>query len=185
MSFVLRSTSVVTLNDRFSQVLEAPALVTCEVKREPAVVGNHNVLRKSVKQRLGRINPGVQLGPRPQRVSLDSRPSVLRLRSGALDGWFLGRRRCPCALWGLRLASRRYGWAGQVLRARPLKRTGFKPKSWFTRQAEVPTKEKLDQQLDDYMSMSKRHLDAQLDAYRAMAGDQDGEDDEKWFDIDV
>ena len=84
---------------------------------------------QSVKQRLGRVNPGVQLGSRPQRVSLDSRPSVLRLRSGAPDGWFLGRRRCPCALWGLRLASRRYGWAGQVLRARPLKRTGFNPKS--------------------------------------------------------
>lgn len=56
-------------------------------------------------------------------------------------------------------------------------------KQEFTRQAEI-TKEELDQQLDDYMSMSKRYLDAQLDAYMAMAGDLDGEDDRKWFDID-
>lgn len=31
----------------------------------------------------------------------------------------------------------------------------------------LPTREELDAQLDDYMSMSKSHLDAQLDAYMA------------------
>uniref|UniRef100_A0A8B9KWS3 Chromatin target of PRMT1b n=1 Tax=Astyanax mexicanus TaxID=7994 RepID=A0A8B9KWS3_ASTMX len=31
----------------------------------------------------------------------------------------------------------------------------------------VPTREELDEQLDDYMSMTKSHLDAQLDAYMA------------------
>ncbi|XP_017568562.1 chromatin target of PRMT1b [Pygocentrus nattereri] len=31
----------------------------------------------------------------------------------------------------------------------------------------VPTREQLDEQLDDYMSMTKSHLDAQLDAYMA------------------
>ncbi|KAJ3615397.1 hypothetical protein NHX12_016705 [Muraenolepis orangiensis] len=54
----------------------------------------------------------------------------------------------------------------------------------FTRQAQVPTKEVLDQQLDDYMSMSKRYLDSQLDAYMALAGYLDGEDGNKWLDIE-
>ncbi|XP_068425393.1 chromatin target of PRMT1 protein-like [Clinocottus analis] len=35
---------------------------------------------------------------------------------------------------------------------------------------QVPTKEQLDAQLDDYMSLSKSRLDAQLDEYMAMAG---------------
>ncbi|XP_034409915.1 uncharacterized protein LOC117745589 [Cyclopterus lumpus] len=35
---------------------------------------------------------------------------------------------------------------------------------------QVPTKEHLDAQLDEYMSMSKSRLDAQLDEYMSMAG---------------
>ncbi|CAL8248856.1 unnamed protein product [Lota lota] len=169
--------------------------------------------QKSVKQRLARVNPRVQLGPRPRRLNLDS---------GPLRGRFLGGRFCPCALWGLRLLSRRYGWAGKMLRARPLERAGFYPnrfrrrlaggmgdtgttststnprpvqtntwqhapeqgwKPHFKRKV-VPTKEELDQQLDDYMSTSKKYLDAQLDAYMAMTGDLDGENDRKWYDVD-
>ncbi|XP_055770767.1 chromatin target of PRMT1 protein-like isoform X3 [Salvelinus fontinalis] len=34
----------------------------------------------------------------------------------------------------------------------------------------IPTKEELDNQLDDYMSMTKSHLDAELDSYMTMAG---------------
>lgn len=34
----------------------------------------------------------------------------------------------------------------------------------------IPTKEELDNQLDNYMSMTKSHLDAELDSYMAMAG---------------
>lgn len=32
---------------------------------------------------------------------------------------------------------------------------------------QIPSREQLDEQLDDYMSMSKSHLDAELDAYMA------------------
>ncbi|KAJ8004850.1 hypothetical protein DPEC_G00140580 [Dallia pectoralis] len=38
------------------------------------------------------------------------------------------------------------------------------------RPGKVPSKEELDNQLDDYMSMSKTRLDADLDSYMAMAG---------------
>lgn len=34
----------------------------------------------------------------------------------------------------------------------------------------IPTKEELDNQLDNYMSMTKSRLDAELDSYMAMAG---------------
>ncbi|XP_066539946.1 chromatin target of PRMT1b isoform X2 [Hoplias malabaricus] len=37
----------------------------------------------------------------------------------------------------------------------------------------VPTREELDEQLDDYMSMTKSHLDAQLDAYMAEVDSED------------
>ena len=43
----------------------------------------------------------------------------------------------------------------------------------------VPSKELLDRQLDDYMSMSKTRLDAELDAYMALAGDLNHEDDDR------
>ena len=43
----------------------------------------------------------------------------------------------------------------------------------------VLSKELLDRQLDDYMSMSKTRLDAELDAYMALAGDLNHEDDDR------
>ncbi|KAL0171912.1 hypothetical protein M9458_032223, partial [Cirrhinus mrigala] len=32
---------------------------------------------------------------------------------------------------------------------------------------QIPSREQLDEQLDEYMSMTKSHLDAELDAYMA------------------
>ncbi|XP_010882967.1 chromatin target of PRMT1 protein isoform X1 [Esox lucius] len=48
-------------------------------------------------------------------------------------------------------------------------------RGWFRGQGmgrpeKIPSKEELDHQLDDYMSMSKARLDADLDSYMAMAG---------------
>ncbi|KAJ3597372.1 hypothetical protein NHX12_000900 [Muraenolepis orangiensis] len=151
-------------------------------------VENQNILpRKSVKQRLGICGPGVQRGPSPQRVNLDSRPSGQILSWAAMEGQFLGGQCCQCGRLGLRLLGQGDGWESHALTARPPRRTSFTPnslKKGFTRQAQVPTKEVLDQQLDDYMSMSKRYLDSQLDAYMALAGYLDGEDENKWLDIE-
>lgn len=38
---------------------------------------------------------------------------------------------------------------------------------------QVPSREQLDEQLDEYMSMSKSHLDAELDAYMAQVDLED------------
>ena len=77
--------------------------------------------------------PGAQQGGGPQpRLLLTRgprRPGGLGapLGSAALEDRLLGGRRCPCALWGLRLLSRRHGWAGKVLGARPIRRAGSTP----------------------------------------------------------
>jgi hypothetical protein len=47
---------------------------------------------------------------------------------------------------------------------------GLRGRGWFRGKPEkIPTKEELDNQLDNYMSMTKSHLDAELDSYMAMA----------------
>ncbi|XP_059909282.1 chromatin target of PRMT1 protein-like isoform X2 [Gadus macrocephalus] len=236
---VLRSSSGVSLNDRFSKVLEAPA--PGEVKLEPLVDDlclddevRTVLLRKTgPQQRPTRgAPPGAQRGggPRPRVLTRGRRrPGGLGapLGSAALEDRVLGGRRCPCALWGLRL-----GWAGEVLGARAIRRAGYTPnplrRRWLTMvttgttsvpvqtntwtstnptpvrtnawqpapkqgwkaqfRRKVPSKEVLDQQLDDYMSKSKRYLDAQLDAYMAQAGDRhaddEDDDDRKLYDSD-
>ncbi|XP_059909283.1 chromatin target of PRMT1 protein-like isoform X3 [Gadus macrocephalus] len=193
---VLRSSSGVSLNDRFSKVLEAPA--PGEVKLEPLVDDlclddevRTVLLRKTgPQQRPTRgAPPGAQRGggPRPRVLTRGRRrPGGLGapLGSAALEDRVLGGRRCPCALWGLRL-----GWAGEVLGARAIRRAGYTPNRWKAQfRRKVPSKEVLDQQLDDYMSKSKRYLDAQLDAYMAQAGDRhaddEDDDDRKLYDSD-
>ncbi|XP_024263846.1 chromatin target of PRMT1 protein isoform X1 [Oncorhynchus tshawytscha] len=50
---------------------------------------------------------------------------------------------------------------------------GLRGRGWFRsmgKPEKIPTKEELDNQLDNYMSMTKSHLDAELDSYMAMAG---------------
>ncbi|XP_052361353.1 chromatin target of PRMT1 protein-like isoform X2 [Oncorhynchus keta] len=49
---------------------------------------------------------------------------------------------------------------------------GLRGRGWFRgmgKPEKIPTKEELDNQLDNYMSMTKSHLDAELDSYMAMA----------------
>ncbi|CAL8249790.1 unnamed protein product [Boreogadus saida] len=137
---VLRSSSGVYLNHRFSKVLEAPA--PSVVKLEPLVddlcLGDdaRTVLSRKngpLQQRLTRVGPpGAQRGG--GRGGLGA-----RLGSAALEDRVLGGRRCPCALWGLRLLSRRHGWApggGKVLGARSIRRAGYTPnplrRRWLT-----------------------------------------------------
>ncbi|XP_029592760.1 uncharacterized protein LOC115176702 isoform X5 [Salmo trutta] len=65
---------------------------------------------------------------------------------------------------GLGLRGRGRG-AGPGLRGRG----GFRGRG-MGKPKKIPTKEELDNQLDNYMSMTKSHLDAELDSYMAMAG---------------
>ncbi|XP_045575033.1 chromatin target of PRMT1 protein isoform X3 [Salmo salar] len=65
---------------------------------------------------------------------------------------------------GLGLRGRGRG-AGLGLRGRG----GFRGRG-MGKPKKIPTKEELDNQLDNYMSMTKSHLDAELDSYMAMAG---------------
>ncbi|XP_041707654.1 chromatin target of PRMT1 protein [Coregonus clupeaformis] len=86
----------------------------------------------------------------------------LRLQGGQLNnaGVLVSRG----ARNGLGLRGRGRG-AGLGLRGRG----GFRCRG-MGKPEKIPTKEELDNQLDNYMSMTKSHLDAELDSYMAMAG---------------
>lgn len=50
---------------------------------------------------------------------------------------------------------------------------GLADRSTMPNSCSLPTREELDAQLDDYMSMTKSQLDAQLDAYMAEVDSED------------
>uniref|UniRef100_UPI0037E75AD9 chromatin target of PRMT1 protein-like n=1 Tax=Semicossyphus pulcher TaxID=241346 RepID=UPI0037E75AD9 len=204
-SFFLRSTTAVSLNERFSQVLMAQLTQSRTVTFDPILL----------QQRGGGDNSQVVLLKRelPSSVHLQKhassvrvRPRVRRRRSiWSRLGWRQVTRRLsttPRGFWSFRNKYRQRGGftstcrgggnlcgrlgqcrflmkrnvqkltAEQTQLSMDLRRgraTTFRGRGW-NRKGAMPTRKQLDDQLDEYMSLSKRRLDAQLDEYMAMAG---------------
>ncbi|XP_038832392.1 chromatin target of PRMT1 protein-like [Salvelinus namaycush] len=175
---VLKSTSTVSLNDRFTTMLNNKQLEPVAVRvnmQQVASVRN----RRLALQMENRTSVQAALQPKVRELTIHfstclgvnqmrARGGVtkLRFRQGLrLQGGQLNNAGVlvSCgARNGLGLRGRGRG-AGLGLRGRG----GF----WGLGIPEkIPTKEELDNQLDDYMSMTKSHLDAELDSYMAMAG---------------
>ncbi|KAG9276640.1 chromatin target of PRMT1 protein-like [Astyanax mexicanus] len=205
----LKSTSLMSLNDRFSSIGKKPELIdlsgnvqqlqTASLKNQqlaqqmanwPSVL---SALRNipSLKHRLGRGNIKARLSRPLMRGGLHGvarRSGKLRGRGPSLRGTLSVR--CVRGLQGVvsgfvthQGLNRQYQGAS-VSEPRVMQNRGVRGsmrgngRGMFVghgrgggrRWAEsrpVPTREELDEQLDDYMSMTKSHLDAQLDAYMA------------------
>ncbi|XP_049440880.1 uncharacterized protein LOC125893933 isoform X1 [Epinephelus fuscoguttatus] len=198
-SFFLRSTSAVSLNERFSQVLENQLCHSRMRTFDPVLLEQRQVFDA------------------PQVVLLVSRESLSSLQTCDMSvrvkqhlrrrrsvwtrlGWQQVTRRLsttrPRGFWSFR---KKYRWRtrfrsiyrgrrnlhsrlGQrrLLRMRNiqkltagrthLQKGGANTCRWWGRsKAKIPTKKQLDAQLDKYMSMSKSRLDKQLDDYMSMS----------------
>ncbi|XP_067456324.1 chromatin target of PRMT1 protein-like [Thunnus thynnus] len=195
-SCFLRSTSAVSLNERFSQVLDqltrsrtvtfdplqlqqrrasAPPPVVLLVKREPP-----SSLALQVKQRLARRSVWTRLGWRRATRRLAA--------SGARRGFWSFRNKYR---WRAALSSahRRQGhlWRRLGQRRRPERRDVQTPTAGRQLHldlrrggaaasrgrglsgAEAPTRKQLDAQLDEYMSTSRSRLDKQLEDYMSLS----------------
>ncbi|XP_047216670.1 uncharacterized protein LOC124865540 [Girardinichthys multiradiatus] len=183
----LRSTSTVSLNERFSQVLQSqltrpnkPIIRTSEpvslhprsrLKRVVLPLSQRMKLRprkrrRSVWTRLG----GLQLTRHlsycslpgfwsfRNKYTLRARRSATYRRRGKLDGC-LGQSRL------VRTAKLQTQTAGGQRLSQTLQRGGATSLKgrWF------PTRKQLDAQLDEYMSLSRSRLDKQLEDYMSMS----------------
>ncbi|XP_017259827.1 uncharacterized protein LOC108228733 [Kryptolebias marmoratus] len=194
-SLYLRSTSTVSLHERFSQVLMKPQTRSIPVTSDPS-----SLQRRGFLQPARSVKRAVLTLPQRMKQQLRKRRSVWARLGWQPSGFWSFRNKYrwgarPAPTWRRRrnllrpLGQRRLlqnltpgrRHVSPTLRrggATTLKGRGFYRKN-------VPTKKqldaqldeymslsrsRLDQDLDDYMSMSRRHLDAQLDDYMLMAG---------------
>ncbi|KAM4735860.1 uncharacterized protein FYW61_006231 isoform 1-T5 [Anableps anableps] len=187
-SLYLRSTSTLSLNERFSQVLRSrptrpnrPGIRTSEQPR--------SCRRRAALVQALPISQRMKLRLRRRRRSVWTRLGGLQLWSWRLPGFWSfrnkyswrGRSSAPYRRRGnlsTRLGQRRLvetsdlrtpTAGGRRLRhtlqrggAIAIKGRGFLPKT-------VPTKRQLDAQLDEYMSLSRSRLDQQLEDYMSMS----------------
>ncbi|XP_054596665.1 uncharacterized protein [Nothobranchius furzeri] len=195
----LRSTSAVSLNERFSQTLMRQLTQSVTKTSYPTPPRR----RRSLKLAWSAKRPGERwsFSNRVRRAAATRQKMKMCLRRRSIWsrlGWHQVTRRQlayrPAGFWsfrnkyrwGSRITWRRQRHLSQMLQwggVKAVKRRGFYRK-------DVPTKKQLDAQLDeymslsrsrldkelaDYMSMSRRHLDAQLDEYMLMAGQSCGD----------
>ncbi|XP_024263849.1 chromatin target of PRMT1 protein isoform X3 [Oncorhynchus tshawytscha] len=222
---VLKSTSTISLNDRFTTMLNNKQLEPVAVRvnmqqQQVASVRNRRLALqmenrtsvqaalqpKSLKQRLGKGDVLARLS-RPMgtlmRGATRSQGFAVRGLQGMhrggfgvcgnnRKGFFRGVNQMHARggvtklrfCQGLRLQGGQLNNAGVLvscgarnelgLRGRGRGAgLGLRGRGWFRsmgKPEKIPTKEELDNQLDNYMSMTKSHLDAELDSYMAMAG---------------
>ncbi|XP_018534309.1 uncharacterized protein LOC108884726 isoform X2 [Lates calcarifer] len=197
-SLFLKSTSAVSLHDRFSQVLLDQFARSRTVTFDPFLPPQRGTSAAQqvfllVKQEPSLQGPGVS--PRG-RLGLRRRRSV----------WTrLGWRQTTCRPRGFWSFTNKYRWRARftsTYRRRGPLRSGLGQRRFMRRtntqeltpgphlnlnlprggasarrrhvhqrKDVVPTKKQLDEQLDDYMSMSRSRLDAELDEYMSMAGE--------------
>ncbi|KAM9404527.1 chromatin target of PRMT1 protein-like isoform 2-T3 [Salvelinus alpinus] len=225
---VLKSTSTVSLNDRFTTMLNkqlAPVAVRVNMQQVASVRNRRLALQmenrtsvqaalqpKSLKQRLGKGDVLARLG-RPMGTLMQgatrSHGFAVRGLRGMNQGGFrvcgnnrrgffrggyafrgVNQMRARGGVTklrfrqGLRLQGGQLNNAGVLVSCGARNGLGLRGRGrgaglglrgrggfWGLGIPEkIPTKEELDNQLDDYMSMTKSHLDAELDSYMAMAG---------------
>ncbi|XP_037639633.1 uncharacterized protein LOC119496420 isoform X1 [Sebastes umbrosus] len=195
--FYLRSTSAVSLHERFSQVV-ADQLTRSRMRTFDPVL-----LHQRRRHGLPKVVLLVRRG-RSSLLHLQTRDSSVgvrqHLRRGSVWtrlGWQRGTRRLPASrprgFWSFMNKYRRrrsstptyrgqgnlHSRLGQrLLRTRNIQklttgRTHLQRggATAYRRKEHVPTKKQLDAQLDEYMSMSRSRLDKELDDYMAMAGE--------------
>ncbi|XP_072534841.1 chromatin target of PRMT1b [Salminus brasiliensis] len=216
----LKSTSSMTLHDRFTCIVKKPELtdITANMQQlQAASLKNQRLAQRmanwpsvlaalhnlpSLKYRLGRGNIKARLSrplmrgglhgvarhwgrPRGRGASFRGTLSVRCMRglrgvvSGLVTHQSLSRQHHGAHISGPGVMQNR-GVKGP-LRGNGLASRGrgvFVSRSrgggrYRTESRPVPTREELDDQLDDYMSMTKSHLDAQLDAYMAEVDSED------------
>ncbi|XP_020481423.2 chromatin target of PRMT1 protein-like isoform X1 [Labrus bergylta] len=193
-SFFLRSTTAVSLHERFSQVLTDQLTQSMTVTLDPIML-----------QQMGGGGPQVLL------LLKSGQPTPLHLQAGVSSvtrrsvwtrlGWQPVTRRLsirrPRGFWSFR---NKYRWrarftsrSGEDLRSR-LGQRRLQRKRNFQKltaaptqlsmylhgggaknhrgqgwnRGTIPTRKQLDTELDDYMSLSKRRLDQELDRYMSM-----------------
>ncbi|XP_037639638.1 uncharacterized protein LOC119496420 isoform X2 [Sebastes umbrosus] len=171
--FYLRSTSAVSLHERFSQVV-ADQLTRSRMRTFDPVL-----LHQRRRHGLPKVVLLVRRG-RSSLLHLQTRDSSVgvrqHLRRGSVWtrlGWQRGTRRLPASrprgFWSFMNKYRRRRSSTPTYRGRThLQRGGA---TAYRRKEHVPTKKQLDAQLDEYMSMSRSRLDKELDDYMAMAGE--------------
>ncbi|XP_054476930.1 uncharacterized protein LOC129109037 isoform X2 [Anoplopoma fimbria] len=165
---VPRGSSSVSLNERFSQVL-VDQLTRSRLRTfDPILLQQRKgcvLLMRRERSSLLHIqsrSSSVAVQQRCRRRSVWTRLGWQRLLSTSR----------PPGFWSF---MNKYRWRSSFTstcrrrthlqrgRATALRRRGLSKE-------QVPTKEQLDAQLDDYMSMSRSRLDKQLDEYMSMAG---------------
>ncbi|XP_041649997.1 chromatin target of PRMT1 protein-like isoform X2 [Cheilinus undulatus] len=192
-SFFLRSTTAVSLNERFSQVIKTQAVtfdpvvlqqeagddavqVVLLLKREPPTPVH-------LKTRVPTLRSDHQARRRSVWTRLSWQPLARRCSTRRRRGFWSFRKKYR---WGARFGSAHRSGGNlrhrlgqrRLLKKRNFQKptegggaSSFRGRNW--KRGVVPTKEELDAELDKYMSMSKRRLDEQLDEYMAMAGQAD------------
>ncbi|XP_041843724.1 uncharacterized protein LOC121641561 isoform X3 [Melanotaenia boesemani] len=188
-SLYLRSTSAVSLDKRFSQVLmdQLTWSRTCDlVPLHQRTTSSSTKLVRLVKKAPPSLvtlqeSVGAELAPAremPQvRDASLKMTGCLRKRSSVWTriGWQQGicrpSTRRPLGFWSFR---NKYRWrvrsSWRRRRQLGLQRDTTRTRRRRFNRANVPTRKELDAQLDRYMSLSRSRLDAELDQYMLMAG---------------
>ncbi|KAL0985300.1 hypothetical protein UPYG_G00155200 [Umbra pygmaea] len=177
---VLPGTSAVSLNKRFTTILMKqlqPVDVQTNMHQlQAASVGNRKLAQKLERRIVQAEIMKVRL--EKGKFSFRLGQPIGSLTQRGTRGWgFAVRRRRWMYKGGFRVPGNirrsffRAGFSsrGRVNSVGQRGRRGFQGRGRGGSK-KIPTKEELDKQLDDYMSMTKRRLDADLDAYMAMAG---------------
>ncbi|XP_051824606.1 chromatin target of PRMT1 protein-like [Antechinus flavipes] len=184
----------VTRNRKLAQLMEnRPSVqeaLTLKVDSLTLKADTLTLKANTVKQRLGKSNIHARLGwpigslakraiggwegssceaREQKRVRGDSRPPMLRNQSEELQG-----KRSSSPQISVRRDFRRGGgWEGSTSYGGNRGcgsysvRGGRRRRRKYSSSKHLPTKEQLDNQLDDYMAKSREQLDAELDAYMA------------------
>ncbi|XP_034144697.1 chromatin target of PRMT1 protein isoform X2 [Esox lucius] len=179
VKIVLIGTSTASLNERFTTILknkqQEPVDVQVNLQQEASSVANRRLARQMENR--ASVRAALQL----KSLQLHQGKGDVLDRLGRPMGSLIRgvTRSRGFAVWGVRRMNRGgFGALGNVQRGffrgrgEHLSQRG---RGWFRGQGmgrpeKIPSKEELDHQLDDYMSMSKARLDADLDSYMAMAG---------------
>nr|XP_040020368.1 uncharacterized protein LOC120810135 isoform X2 [Gasterosteus aculeatus aculeatus] len=158
-SFFPRSTSTVSLDERFSQVLVDQRSRSRSVTFDPVML----------RQQEGCVPPQTLLLVETQRSRSLRLPRSRRGNVWTRLGWHQGTSRPP-GFWSF---MNKYRWRtsfASTCRRRTHLQMGGVISSGRRCMSKgcIPTKQQLDAQLDEYMSMTKSRLDAQLDEYMSM-----------------
>ncbi|XP_047196871.1 uncharacterized protein LOC118114359 [Hippoglossus stenolepis] len=180
----LKSTSAVSLNDRFSQILMDQLIQPRVVTSDPDLQQQRALSGLPPAVLLVKEEPStLMLGPQASHVSQREVWCPRRSRRKRRSVWtrlswqHVTRRFSTSRPRGFWSFMKKYRWRARLTstcRSRHLSQNLQRGVASTTRlrsvsRVNVPTKRQLDAQLDEYMSMSRSRLDRQLDEYMSMS----------------